>query len=373
LGLPLNRIRVTYYEGAGTFGASQGRYETSLAAAVMSQIAGKPVRLQFMRQDEHGWDNFAPAQLIDLRGGIDAKGKIVGTDYTGFQIPGYTTNPTEQMVGRPLVVTTTISARHSTAMVNGVQYNIANRRVIGKVLPLRNNYFKTSSMRAPGDSQSVFAFEQLIDDLAHVAKMDPIAFRLQNLREDPEGHWNGVVNALQMISGWKPRVSASNLSDATVVSGRGIAMYPHGGGSYTGVVADVEVDKKTGKIVAKHIYVVEEAGLTINPALVENQMIGAVTQTVSRVLNEEVRFNQKGVTALDWVSYPILRFKDHPKVTPFVVQRTDQQPGGAGQSPVGSTVAAVANAFFDATGVRMREAPMTPGRVRATLRAAGVA
>jgi nicotinate dehydrogenase subunit B len=167
-------------------------------------------------------------------------------------------------------------------------------------------------------------------------------------------------------------VAASQLSDATVVTGRGIAIAPYED-SLAAAVTEIEVNKKTGKVVATHLYISQDAGLGINPGLLENQMIGGAIMATSRVLHEQVRFNTRHVTSLDWVSYPILRFKDHPNVTAIVVQRTDQLSKGAGEIPISPTVGAIANAFFDATGVRIRQAPMTPGVVRATLKAAGIA
>src|SRR5262249_21176983 len=132
-------------------------------------------------------------------------------------------------------------------------------------------------------------------------------------------------------------------------------------------VADVEINKRTGAIVVKHVYAAMDCGLAVNPALVENQIEGQVIQSVSRVLKEEVRFDRTGVTSLDWVSYPILRFAEHPQVTPVLVQRLDEPSSGAGEEVMGATAAAVANAVFDATGVRLREYPMTPQRVLAAL------
>jgi CO/xanthine dehydrogenase Mo-binding subunit len=137
-------------------------------------------------------------------------------------------------------------------------------------------------------------------------------------------------------------------------------------------VAEIELDKKSGKILVKHLYSALDAGLSISPALVENQIVGAGVQAVSRALHETVAFNKTRVTSLDWVTYPILRFKDTPKVTPVVVQRTGLVPLGAGESPHPAIAPAIANAFFDATGVRIREAPMTPVRVRQVLKAAGI-
>jgi len=372
LGLPLNAIRVRYFEGSSSYGNSCCRYETSMAAAVMSQLAGKPVRLQFMRWDEHGWDNYAPAVMIDIRGGVDAGGNIVATHSTHFAIPTYGVNlspswdATALQVGFPLPTPSLGSAGQTPQ----TEYTIPNRRVTTKSLPLINSYFANATMRAPGAIQSTFAFEQLIDELAYAANMDPLAFRLKNLAPDPANRMLGVANALQALSNWAPKVAASNVSGATVVRGRGLSLAPYGG-SYAGVVAEIEVNTKTGKIVAKQMYTTQDAGLTINPALVDNQMMGSVIQATSRVLLEEIQFNKQRVTSLDWVSYPIMRFKDSPNVKTVVVQRTDQRSGGSGEIPTPATAAALANAFFDATGVRLRESPMTPGRVRGVLAAAG--
>src|SRR5207244_555616 len=158
--------------------------------------------------------------------------------------------------------------------------------------------------------------------LAHAMNMDPLAFRVQNTPPATAARWGRVTNALQTISNYKAKVAASNLSQANVVTGRGISLLPHVE-ALTGVLADIEVNKKTGKIVAKHIYVVQDVGLGINPGLLENQAIGNSVMTTSRALLEEIRFNTKRATSLDWVTYPILRFKDAPKVTAALVQSID--------------------------------------------------
>jgi CO/xanthine dehydrogenase Mo-binding subunit len=181
----------------------------------------------------------------------------------------------------------------------------------------------------------------------------------------------GVMSAVAEAANWQPRLAASNLSNATVVTGRGISAVPHAG-TTAAVVAEIEVNKKTGKIVVKHLYISQDAGLTVSPANANDQMIGGAIQATSRALHEQVNFDTGRVTSSDWVTYPILRFKDAPKVTPIVVQRPDKLAGGAGEVPMPSVVGAIANAFFDATGVRIRVAPMTPPRVRGVLDAAGV-
>jgi CO/xanthine dehydrogenase Mo-binding subunit len=318
--------------------------------------------------------------MTDIRAGIDAKGNITAFEYTALGIPYWTTQPPEQMLNGKAVFSTT-SALDTT--ISGSQYNIPNWRVIGKSLPLQNNYFKVTFLRAPNAPQSGFAAEQAVDELAYMAKMDPVAFRLQNVATtatDVAQRWKNVLTNAAKDANWQPKVAASNLSNADVVTGRGIAF-----GFYSNTmsccVADIEVNKKTGKIVAKTLHVAGDAGLIVYPAGSENNEEGAAMQGLSRALVEEVTFNKSNVTSLDWVTYPMLRFKDAPKVYIHGLTRTDvPDPSGPGSRTTGSgepalppVAPAVANAFFDATGVRIREAPMTPARVRATLKAAGVA
>jgi nicotinate dehydrogenase subunit B len=226
-------------------------------------------------------------------------------------------------------------------------------------------YLKGAPLRSPLDLSFAFASEQTIDELAHAAKMDPLEFRRHNIGD---ARWLGVLNAAADAAKWTPRVAASSLSKAAVVTGRGIALGTHHV-SYGAAVAEIEVDTRTGTIVAKHICGALDAGQVVNPALVENQMVGQMIQATSRILKEEVRFDKSGVTSLDWVSYPVLRFAEHPDVVPVVVQRLDEPSTGAGEEVIGATGAAIANAFFDATGVRLREYPMTPERVKAALAA----
>ena len=370
IGLPLNKIRVQYWEGAGSFGNSPARHDVGIAAAVMSQLAGAPVKLQFMRWDEHGWDNYGPAQMSDVRGAVDANGKIVALEFTAFGIPNIsqtTDNPTRQHVGLQIGP---VGNGPADTTNSGTQYDIPNRRVIGKSLPLVNNYFKTSTMRAPNAPQTAFASEQLIDELAYLAKMDPYEFRLKNVSTTDQNRWRDVLVGVAKLANWKPRVAASNLSNAPVVRGRGIGLGSFAG-SQAGVVADIEVNKKTGKITVVEAFTTQVSGLGVSLEGLESQMMGSMIMGTSRTLYEQVPFDRKRVTGLDWVTYPILRFKDSPKITYTVTQRLDLPSSGAGEPPDAAIPAAIANAFFDATGVRIREAPLTPSRVRAVLRAAG--
>jgi nicotinate dehydrogenase subunit B len=376
---PENRIRVTYYEGSSVYGPAAPYNDATQAAAIMSALVGKPVKLQFMRWDTHGWGNYGPAQMVDIRAGVDAKGHLTAFEFTDFGIPYWSTPPAQQQVTGSAVFATT---GRTESTISGTQYNIPNRRVIGKSLPLEDNYFKVTFLRAPNAPQSTFAAEQAVDELAYMARIDPVAFRLQNVASaagDPAQRWRNVLTNVAKDANWQPRVAASSLSSANVVKGRGIA-FGFFSNTMTCCVADIEVNKKTGKVVAKQLHVTGDAGLIAYPAGSENNEEGAAMQGLSRGLVEEVAFDRKSVTSLDWVTYPMIRFKDAPMIHVHGLTRTDvPDPAGPGSRTTGSgepalspVPAAVANAFFDATGVRIREAPMTPGRVRAVLRAASV-
>ena len=257
---------------------------------------------------------------------------------------------------------------------------IPNRWVLSKKVSGYAGFLKGTYLRAPAAPQSLFASEQMIDALAHAANMDPIAFRLQNMTTDPGAgaaglqgsRWAAAMQAVAKAANWKPQVAASNLQSGNVVTGRGFAI---GGFSNArpAMVADISVNKKTGKITCTHLYCAMDLGTAINPASVENQMNGGMIMGASRGLYEERRFSKVRQTSLDWASYPIMRFKDAPKVTTIVLQRTDQPADGAGEPAEAPVAAAIANAFFDATGTRLYNMPMQPGQVRGVLAAAKAA
>ncbi len=182
-------------------------------------------------------------------------------------------------------------------------------------------------MRSPLDLSLSFASEQAIDQLAYLLEIDPWEFRQRNIKD---ARWLGVLNAAAQAAKWTPRRAASGLSNAKVVTGRGIGVGTHLA-SYGGAVAEIEVNKETGRVVAKHLYGAIDAGLVVNPGIVEAQITGQLVQTASRMFKEEVTFNTTNVTSLDWGSYPILRFEETPEVTPVVVQRLDERSSGAGE------------------------------------------
>ncbi len=410
LGFTVNQVRVSYYEGSSCYGSSP-QTDPAEAAALMSKAVGAPVRLQFMRWDEQGWDNYGPAFMHDLRGGVDASGNIVGIEDVQFGIPSASTNPPELQIGLTQKSTgiTYGTTGASDANNSGTQYNLKNRSVIGKSLPLQNNYLRTAPLRAPNAPQTCFAYEQFVDELAYAAGKDPFAFRLQNvatLASDMANgltaltwdRWKNVLVKAGQMSKWDStqRVANSVKQTGNVRKGRGIAMGTFAN-TMTCQVVEISVNLKSGKITPLHVWSAQDTGLNVYPDGVINQGVGSIVQGVSRALFEQVVFNQKQVTSLDWVTYPILRFKDSPVVDFEYVQRKDipattagtvgangqSSPSatvdatgvfvsGSGEPPLSSTGAAIANAFFDATGLRIRSAPMSPERVRQVLKAGGI-
>jgi len=363
LGMPANRVRVQYYEGSGTYGHSC-HDDVAEAAAILSKEVGKPVRLQFMRWDELGWDNYGPAHVGEARAAANAEGKIIAYEYQGWQHSWITIETSDQLaLGTAAAERPGAGAQGINPLTLASMYEIPNLKLVNhRVNGLE--YLKGAWLRSPLDLSMSFASEQAIDQLAYLLKLDPYEFRKRNMTDV---RWLGVLDAVANASKWIPRQAASKLSNAKVVTGRGIGIGTHLA-SYGAAVAEIEVNKETGRVVAKHLYGAIDAGLAVNPGNIENQISGQLVQTASRMFKEEVTFNNTNVTSLDWNSYRVLRFDECPEVTPIVVQRLNERSTGAGEEVMAGAAAAIANAFFDATGVRMSQFPFTPTRVLAALR-----
>jgi CO/xanthine dehydrogenase Mo-binding subunit len=252
-------------------------------------------------------------------------------------------------------------------------YDIPNRRLLEHRVPGRG-FLKIGPLRAPLDPPYFFAQEGMMDELAHLAGLDPYEFRKRNISNP---RWLGVLRAAAEAAKWTPRVAASTVTGEPTAIGRGIAvgthhLLPNQGDriTYAAAVVEIEVNKNNGVVIAKHVYGAMDCGLCINPGIVENQIVGMSVHGTSLALKEEVKFNQTNVTSLDWNSYQTLRFGEHPAVTPVVVQQINERSTGAGEEVLPAVVGAIGNAFFDATGVRMRQFPLTPTRVLAALKAA---
>ena len=362
LGMPAEKVRIEYYEGSGTYGHSCYD-DVTQAAALLSQAAGKPVRVQFMRWDEHGWDNYGPAHLGEVRAAADRNGRVIAYEYHGWQHNWSTVETSEQLALGTAAVERPGGAAQQVSPLNlGSMYDAANLLLINHRVPA-TDYPKGGWLRSPLDLSFSFASEQAIDQLAYLSAMDPYAFRQHNIKDE---RWLGVLNAVAQAAKWTPRRAASNLSNAKIVSGRGIGVGTHLA-SYGAAVAEIEVNKETGRVVARRMFGAIDCGLAVNPGNIENQISGQLIQTVSRMLKEEVIFSKNNVTSLDWNSYPILRFEECPEVFPIVVQRLNERSTGAGEEVMAAAAAAIANALFDATGVRLEEYPLTPARVLGAL------
>jgi CO/xanthine dehydrogenase Mo-binding subunit len=243
-------------------------------------------------------------------------------------------------------------------------YDVDNVRVV--VHWAKDTPLQLSNLRAPGKIANVFAVESFTDELAATSNTDPIAFRLARL-SDPRAI--EVIKRTADAFGWQPRGSASTRSrQGAPLIGRGFAyMRYKQAENYVAMAMEVAVDPTTGRVDVRRVTCAHDCGLVVNPDALKNQVEGCIVQTLSRALHEEVTFDRTHVTSLDWASYPILRFPEAPQVDVVLIDRPDQPLLGAGEAATAPVAAALANAIFDATGVRLRTAPFTSARVRAAL------
>ncbi|MEO8316525.1 MAG: molybdopterin cofactor-binding domain-containing protein, partial [Pseudomonadota bacterium] len=293
-------------------------------------------------------------------------GKLVSYEYHGWQHNWSQVDTTAQLAGTsPATEWPAVAVQGVNPLVCGGMYDIANMKLVNHRLPALQ-YLRAGWLRSPLDLAFAFVSEQAIDRIAVELKFDPYEFRRRNIR-DPR--WLGVLEGAAKAAGWTSAWQSGRLATQRLRRGRGIGLGTHLV-SYGAATAEVEVDTQSGRVRVTKLVGALDAGLVVNPLIVERQIEGQLVQTVSRMLLEEVRFDSKRVTSLDWQSYPILRFEDCPAITAVVVQRTDERSTGAGEEVMAAAAAAIANAFFDATGTRMEQFPLTPARVLAALRQA---
>jgi nicotinate dehydrogenase subunit B len=365
LQLPAEQIRVQYAEGAGTYGHSCYD-DAAQAAALLSQLAGAPVRVQFMRWDEQGWDTYGPAHVGEVRAAATAEGRICAYEYHGWQHGWSLVDTSAQLAGTAAAPWPLSPVQGVNPLDAGGMYDIANLRLVNHWLP-GLQYLRGAWLRSPLDLSFSFASEQAIDQLAHGLGLDAYEFRRRNIRD---ARWLGVLDAVAQAAGWTPRPARTRRDrNSPVLRGRGIGVGTHLQ-SYGAAIADLEVETATGQVRITHLYGAIDAGLVVNPGCVESQITGQLVQAASRLLKEEVTFDTRRVTSLDWEGYPILRFAECPEVTPIVVQRLGERSTGAGEETMAAAAGAIANAFFDATGTRLSQYPFTPERVRVALAAA---
>lgn len=359
LALPRDKVRLIYLDGAGCYGMN-GHDDAAADAMLLSRAVGKPVRVQWMRADEHGFDPKGPPQLIAIESALDADGKIAAWR-TDMWLPKATANlPNVPLLGPEAAGIEQVQGI-STGLIsqNGAPgYPCANTDVQvhwHKTSPLR-----PSNIRAPGKIANCFAVESLCDELAVAAKRDPFEWRLANLA-DPRG--SEVLKRAAALIDWKPRTAPAKQR-----VGRGIA-YIHykDNETYVATALEAEVDPASGAIRVLRVGCAHDCGQVINPDALSQQIEGCILQTLSRTLVEEVAFDRSRVTSVDWASYPILTFADVPDIKIDLVLRQKDPPLGAGEAAATTVPAALANAIFDATGARLRTVPFTRERVKAAL------
>ena len=356
-------IRCIYIEGAGCYGRN-GHEDAAADAALIAKEIGKPVRVQWSRADEHGWDPKGPPTLLDYRGGIDASGNVVAWESEVF-IPD-----------RPGQIAVTLVAADLAGLPKEGSHpgNIHQGLAIPYALPnikatahwLAETPFRPSWIRTPGRMQNTFGNECFLDELAAAAGVDPLEYRLRYLK-DARGV--ELLERLRKLAAWTPRAKPTGGS-GEIARGRGVSYIKYElVRTYVGVVADVEVNRRTGEIRVPRFYVAHDCGQIINPDGLRNQIDGNIIQTLSRTLIEDLQWNRSAVTSLDWQSYPILRFPDVPEIVIDLIDRPKERPWGAGEPAAALVPSAVANAVYDAVGIRLRSVPFTPERVLAALRA----
>ena len=367
LSLPQEKVRLIYLDGAGCYGMN-GHEDAAADAAIVSRAVGRPVRVQWSREDEHGWDPKGPPQLLDIFGAMGADGRILAWR-TEMWLP----QMTRGLPDIPLLA----PAAAGLDDVRGLQpgfiwqnadppYAAENVQVL--VHWLKDAPLRPAPIRSPGKPANCFAVESFVDELAAAAGLDPIEFRLRGLA-DARGV--EVIRRAAALMNWQSQPSPGHDRDSTVMRGRGIAYihYKHNE-TYVAMGMHVAVERTSGRIKVERVACAHDCGQIINPDGVRAQVEGSILQTLSRALMEEVQFDRSRVTSVDWSSYPIMRFSDVPKLDIELVDRPTLPPLGAGEAACTPVAAALANAVFDATGTRLRAVPFTPQRVKAALNGA---
>jgi nicotinate dehydrogenase subunit B len=367
LKIPEKNVRVIYHEASGSYGRMSSD-DGAEDAALLSRAVGAPVRVQWSRQDEHGWEPKGPAQLQTLKAGVDDTGKIIAWEFTDYSLPWTVSSITTLLASQQIGIKSKTQGSGNGNQGGGEIYGFDNSKVTAEQIPwLQPEPFplRTSNLRAPGQLSRCFASESFLNEIAADLGIDPVEFRLGYLTSDQRG--TDILKAVAEKSRWQKRPSPAVTSTGTTATGRGIAMTRRSGG-YAAAVADVEVNRSTGQVTVKRITCAHDCGLIVNPDGVKNQVEGNIVQGVSRALFEAVQFDGNGaVTSLDWKDYPILKFSDLPELDIVSINRQDIGPLGAGELATVPITAAIANAVFDATGTRLREVPFTPKRVLAGL------
>jgi len=356
--IPAPKVRVVYMDGAGCYGGN-GNDDVAADAVLLSRAVGSPVRVQWTRQDEHGWDPKGPQQLLDMRAGLDAQGNIAAWEAEMWV-------PMNKPGGRPLLSIDAAGLAQDHGQGAGLMtqnadppYAAPHVRVVAHYL--KDTPLRPSNLRAPGKIANVFAVEAFTDELAAAAGVDPVEYRLRGLTD---ARAIAVIRRTADMFGWQPKTTRSQ--PAGVGRGFAYARYKQAE-NYVAMAMEVAVDRSTGQIQVRRVACAHDCGLIVNPNALRNQVEGLIVQTLSRTIHEEVKFDRARVTSVDWASYPILRFPEAPAIEVALLDHPELPLYGAGEAAAVTVPGALANAIYDATGVRLRRAPFTPERVKAAL------
>jgi CO/xanthine dehydrogenase Mo-binding subunit len=391
LGLQPENVHVIFRQGAGCYGIN-GADTVSYDAALLSQAAGRPVRVQLMRRDEMAWENYGLAFVIDEQAGLDASGNVVvwsheswsptlggrpGANTPGNQVTGMLAGfePAPFQARSPAPAPTTF-ANNSNAVPSYVTGEVSGRRQgTGRIAAQRvithnvRSTFFTGPLRSPERLQNTFAHESFVDELAAAARVDPVEYRLRHLA-DPR--LIAVLQAAATAARWERRPSPRvDLPRRGVVRGHGVSCVLYeGDNGYCALVAEVDVNQDTGAVTARRFFIANDSGPISNPDGLRNQLEGGALHGLSRTLLEEVTWDDKGITSIDWRTYkPLYLGAEVPSIDVVLINQPAEEAMGAGETAVTVVAAAVANAIFDATGVRLRDVPFTADRVKLALAA----
>jgi len=365
LGVEEGHIAVIHMDGAGCYGHN-GADDAALDAAHLARaVPGRPVRVQWMREDEFHWEPYGPTMVVKLKADLDRDGQIVRWTEDIWS-NSHSTRP-NGLGGINLLAAWHLAQPHKASPPrnpplpgggshrNAIPiYEFPNERVTNRLvkrMPLR-----VSALRALGATANVFAIESFMDELAAAAGADPVEFRLRHLK-DPRAR--AVIETVAAKAGWRK----GEKGDGTRGRGIGFARYKNGA-CYVAEIAEVEAGNE---IAVKRVWAAIDAGLVINPDGLVNQTEGGIIQAVSWALKEAIQYDRSRILTSTWIDYPILTFEESPQVEVTIVNRPDQPPLGAGEGTQGPTAAAIANAIHNAMGVRLRDMPFTRERVLAAL------
>jgi CO/xanthine dehydrogenase Mo-binding subunit len=368
LEMPPEKVRGIWVSGPGCYGRNDAG-DAAMDAAVIAKATGRPVRVQYTREQGTAWDPKGPASVHKARAAIDAAGKVIGYDFVskGFsrvEVDSNESKPSATLAGQLMGVAL---KPEDNFRVPEESYAFDHKRMAWETIapPLdRASPLRTSHLRDPVGPQIHFASESFMDEVAAALNVDPVELRLRHVKNDRD---IAVIKAAAEKHGWQARPSPRRDQAGSKVTGRGIA-YAQRSGTRVAIVAEVDIDRSSGKIWARKFTVAHDCGLIINPTNLTQTIEGNVVQGISRTLWEETHFDTKSVTSVDWLTYPILDITETPETIDVVlVNRPNIPPSGAGEPSIRVVAAAIANAIFDATGVRIRRVPLTPDRVKAAL------